>query len=176
MNISSASLGQIVVAEFLGNGGYDHYLRRTRKVHVQGIAERTGSLALKSNGQHLLVDCVTSLGVLAALVVTKMTGWKQADPVFAILLALWMAYGSWRLSHQAFHQLIDRRLEQDEIAAIHDLVYRHDGVLDYHRLRTRLSGNTRYVDMQQVCPISMLANNFCRIVGAKVCCPIDVDL
>jgi DNA-binding transcriptional MocR family regulator len=39
MNISSASLGQIVVAEFLGNGGYDHYLRRARKVHESNIRQ-----------------------------------------------------------------------------------------------------------------------------------------
>jgi DNA-binding transcriptional MocR family regulator len=37
MNIGAASLPQLVVAEFLSNGGYDHYLRRARKVHEANI-------------------------------------------------------------------------------------------------------------------------------------------
>jgi len=37
MNISAASLPQMVIAEFLGNGGYDHYLRRARKSHEANV-------------------------------------------------------------------------------------------------------------------------------------------
>ncbi len=120
--------------------------------HVGAISKRTGSLALASNSQHLMVDCITSVGVLGALVVTKMTGWEQADPAFAILLAGWMAVGAWRLARQAFDQLVDRALTEDEIEQIRGLVNSQVGVLDCHRLRTRLSGDTRYIDMHIVVP------------------------
>lgn len=120
--------------------------------HVGRIAKQTGSLALASNSQHLMVDCVTSVGVLGALVVTKMTGWEQADPAFAILLAGWMVIGAWRLARQAFDQLVDRALTKDEIEQIRALVESQEGILGYHRLRTRLSGDTRYVDMHVVVP------------------------
>lgn len=122
--------------------------------HVGGIAKRTGSLALASNSQHLMVDCITSVGVLGALAVTKMTGWVQADPAFAILLAGWMAVGAWRLARQAFDQLVDRALTEDELEQIRAIVESQAGILSHHRLRTRLSGDTRYIDMHIVVPDS----------------------
>lgn len=120
--------------------------------HVKGISLRTGSLALASNSQHLMVDCVTSIGVLVALLVTKMTGWEKADPIFALILAVWMAVGAWRLAKQAFDQLVDRALTEEEIDQIRSLVDSHEGILGHHRLRSRLSGDTRYVDMHIVVP------------------------
>jgi cation diffusion facilitator family transporter len=120
--------------------------------YVKRIADRSGSLALQSNSQHLLMDCVTSAGVLVALLATRLTGWQAADPVFALGFAAWMAFGAWKLARQAFDQLIDRRLETDEIDRIKELVESHEGLLGYHRLRTRLSGDTRYVDMHIVVP------------------------
>jgi ferrous-iron efflux pump FieF len=109
-------------------------------------------LALQSNSQHLLVDCVTSVGVLDALLVAKFTGWTQADPIFAIGLAGWMAFGAWRLSKQAFDQLVDRSLTDEDIKTIHEVVESHPGILSFHRLRTRLSGNMRNIDFHIVVP------------------------
>ena len=120
--------------------------------YVKSVAYRTESLALHSNSQHLMVDCVTSVGVLVALVFTKLTGWQQADPIFALLLVGWMASGAWRLAKLAFEQLIDRRLESDEIEKIKSLVSDQEGIISSHRLRTRLSGNTRYIDLHIVVP------------------------
>lgn len=120
--------------------------------HVKAVADRTGSLALKSNSQHLLIDCVTSIGVLAALLATKLTGWVWADAVFALLLAGWMAVGAWRLAKQAFDQLIDRRLTDAELSQIREIIQLQSGVIGYHRLRSRLSGDTRYVEMHVVVP------------------------
>jgi len=120
--------------------------------HVKGIAERTGSVALASNGQHLMVDFWTSVGVLAALLTTKLTGWAYADPIFAIGFACWLAIGAWRLSVEAFQQLIDRSLSSEELERIRQTVESHAGILGYHRLRSRLSGNVRYVDLHVVVP------------------------
>jgi cation diffusion facilitator family transporter len=121
--------------------------------HVKRIANRTRSLALKSNSQHLMVDSVTSVGVLGALLVTKLTGWEKADPVFALLLAVWMAVGAWKLAKQAFDQLIDRSLTDEELQEIKRIVENHPGIMGYHRLRSRLSGDTRYIDMHVVVPV-----------------------
>ena len=120
--------------------------------YVTYVANKTKSLALRSNGRHLLADFVTSLGVLAALAGTKFTGWGWLDPAIAILLALWMCFGAWMTAQEAFQHLIDRRLEDGELAAIQRLVEENKEVLGYHRLRSRLSGDMRYVDMHIVLP------------------------
>lgn len=119
---------------------------------VSRVGKSTGSLALQSNGQHLGVDAVTSAGVLGALALTQLTGWKQADAVVAILLAGWIGYSAWRLAKKAFDQLIDRRLPDNEVSTIKSIVETHEGILSCHQLRSRLSGNERYIDMHIVVP------------------------
>ncbi|MCW5934751.1 MAG: cation transporter [Fimbriimonadia bacterium] len=120
--------------------------------YVTGVAKKTDSLALRSNGQHLTVDFVTSLGVLAALVAVKLTGWKLIDPLLAIGLALWMAVGAWKLARLAFEQLIDRRLPEEEIQRIERILREDPRALSFHRLRTRRSGYIRYIDLHIVVP------------------------
>jgi cation diffusion facilitator family transporter len=120
--------------------------------YVLKVAKQTRSLALRSNGQHLTADCFTSIGVMAALWGTSLTGWHWLDPVVALVIAAWMCVGSWRLAHEAFHHLIDRRLSDEELQTIERLVGGNSDVLGYHRLRTRLSGNVRFIDMHIVVP------------------------
>lgn len=121
-------------------------------LYAHRVAKATRSLALLSNSQHLFVDFITSLGVLIGLTVVKLTGWTWADPVIAIVFAGWMGLGAWRLSHLAFHELIDVRLPEGEVSRIRAILADESTVLGYHRLRTRRSGNVRYVDMHIVVP------------------------
>lgn len=120
--------------------------------YVQRVAKQTHSLALASNAQHLFVDALTSAGVLLSLLVIHFTGWVQADPAFALLIAIWIGWGAWRISHQAFHELIDVRLPDSEIDRINQILGQEPGVLGYHRLRTRRSGGQREIDVHIVVP------------------------
>jgi len=120
--------------------------------YVDRIGKRTHSLALKSNAQHLMVDFVTSVGVLAGLFAVHLTGVTWSDSVVALGLAVWMTIGAWRLARQAFHDLIDVRLPDEEVAWIGTMVEHEPGVLGYHKLRTRRAGSLRYVDMHIVVP------------------------
>jgi cation diffusion facilitator family transporter len=119
---------------------------------VGRIASQTGSLALKSNAQHLMVDFVTSAGVLGGLVLAKATGATWADSVLALGFAVWMAWGAWKLSFQAFHDLIDIRLPDEEIHQVRTLIESEPQILGFHRLRTRRSGSMRFIDMHIVVP------------------------
>ena len=115
-------------------------------------SKQTHSIALKSNGQHLTADSVTSIGVLLALALTKITNLYWVDPAMAILIACWMTLGAWRLMVEAFDHLIDKRLSDAELDRIEQILNAHKEVLGHHRLRSRMSGNMRYIDMHIVVP------------------------
>lgn len=120
--------------------------------YVARVGRQTHSLALQSNGQHLYVDAITSAGVLIALAITSLSGWQQADAVVALILAAWIGLNAFALARKAFDQLIDRRLPDEELDTIRRLVGAHTEILNCHRLRTRLSGVERYIDMHIVVP------------------------
>ncbi|MCB8932283.1 MAG: cation diffusion facilitator family transporter [Fimbriimonadaceae bacterium] len=120
--------------------------------YVLRVARRTESLALLGNGQHLLVDAVTSGGVLVGLALTRMTGASWADPAVALVLAVWMLGGAWKLARESTQQLIDQRLPLSELELIESIVVEEQAVLGHHRLRTRRSGDVRFVDMHIVVP------------------------
>lgn len=120
--------------------------------YVTRIGQRTDSMVLKSNGQHLMVDFWTSVGVLVALAITRLTGWAQADAVCAFLFAAWIAYGAWGMVCETFNELIDRALPEEEMQAIRAILDEEKGCLSWHRLRARHSGSTHYVDVHVVVP------------------------
>jgi len=121
-------------------------------IYMSGVAKRTGSTALHVNSQHLRIDFITSLGVFAGLAITKFTHWPYADPLLAILLAIWICMGAVQLSLRAFHELIDIRLPESEIDKIKKLIEAEKDVISYHRLRTRRSGSVRNIDFHIVVP------------------------
>lgn len=45
INIASSTLSQLTVAEFLAEGGYDHYLRSVRRVYAQQVARMARAVA-----------------------------------------------------------------------------------------------------------------------------------
>ncbi|HWD41167.1 MAG TPA: cation diffusion facilitator family transporter [Fimbriimonas sp.] len=118
--------------------------------YVSGVGKRTSSIVLQSNGQHFLIDFWTSFGVLVALGVTHFTGWKQADPIFALLLAIWIARNAWLMSVKAFQELIDHRVSDQDLRAIEDILASDSRVLSYHKLRTRHSGSVHYIELHVV--------------------------
>lgn len=120
--------------------------------YVLAVGRQTQSLVLLSNGQHLMVDFWTSLGVLFALGLIRLTGWNALDSLLAIGIAIWLLRGAWRLASHAFHDLIDQSLPPDEIMRIDAILCAEPSVISYHNLRTRRSGSMRYIDLHVVVP------------------------
>ena len=121
---------------------------------VQKIAKETGSFALASNAQHIQVDIVTTLGVVASLLVTKFIGWPYADPLFALGLSLWLGFSSVKMIHAAFDQVIDKHIDPEDLFLIQRILNEEPELISYHKLRTRHSGEHHFVEMHIVVPHS----------------------
>lgn len=113
------------------------------------VSKDVDSMALEADALHLKTDVYTSLGVGVGMVLIKLTGLTILDPIVAILVALLIIKEAWELCYKAFEQLIDIRLsdkEEKEIIQIIESAKTEKGIIDYHKLKTRKSGNVRHID------------------------------
>ncbi|HLK14003.1 MAG TPA: cation diffusion facilitator family transporter [Fimbriimonadaceae bacterium] len=147
----------------LMSGAAGYYIRR--------VGLRTQSAALQANGLHLLSDLGTSAGVALAFALVKLAGIHWADGVIGIVLGAWLVVSSFRVGHEAFQQLIDRRLPDVDVARIREVIGGEPSLISYHRLRTRLSGNVRYIDCHVVVP-----NTWSVVEAHQVVDKLEIEL
>lgn len=122
------------------NGGLGFYLMR--------LGKKYHSLVLEADGKHILTDCLTSLGVILALVLTRLTGWMYFDPILAILIGCNILWTGLKLIFNAFHGLMDRTdpLLDTKIRSI--LKNETDKrEIRFHHLRHRDAGNRLMIEV-----------------------------
>jgi cation diffusion facilitator family transporter len=116
-------------------------------------AKRTRSLALETDGRHLLADVYTTLGVAAGLGLTAATGIQRLDPLIALAVGLLILRTGADLLRRSFHGLMDRALEPAELAAIRDAITGQLAAgMTFHELRTRRVGPRRLADVHLLVP------------------------
>ena len=116
-------------------------------------AERIGSPALKADSLHYATDLWVNGAALAALLVVRFTGWNQADPIVALVVAAYVFYSGARLALEAMGDLSDRGLPAEDLARIRETVASFaPEVVGMHDLKTRRSGGQRFVELHLEIP------------------------
>ena len=119
--------------------------------HLMKVSKETDSIALEADALHLRTDVYTSVGVLAGLVAIRFSGMAIIDPIIAIAVALMIIKASYDLTRTAMANILDVRLPDEEERIIHEVLDQNGNYfVEYHKLRTRKSGNLRYIDMHLV--------------------------
>ena len=117
---------------------------------------RLRSPALAADGRHLLTDVVTSVGVLAGLLLVPVTGLHQLDPALAALVALNILWSGWGLMKESIGGLMDEAVPEKVLVQIREIIAGNaDGAIEAHDLRTRHAGRVTFIDFHLVVPGSM---------------------
>ena len=108
---------------------------------------RHRSITLVADGNHLLTDVWTSVGVLAGVGLVVLTGWHVLDPVVAILVAVNILRIGYGLVKQSVIGMLDVVLPPEDVAAVDAVLerYRQGGSVVILPPRTRQSGRQRFV-------------------------------
>lgn len=112
------------------------------------VGRRRRSVALEADGQHLMTDVWTSIGVLIGVGSVGITGWEILDPMIALLVAGWIGFNGYTILKRSALGMIDTALPEHEIAAIRDILERNcRPTIEYHALRTRQAGSRSFISM-----------------------------
>ena len=104
------------------------------------VVKKSGSVAIDADSLHYKTDVLINLGVMVSLFLSSHFGWKYADPLIAIMIALYIVRGAWEIGKTALGILMDRELEDADRQKIREIVMAHEEVKGLHDLRTRSSG------------------------------------
>ena len=114
---------------------------------------RLRSAALRADGQHLLTDVWTSVGVVTGVFLVWFTGWLVLDPLIALLVAGNIVWIGVRLLNDTAHGLLDSALPPEEQEIITGIQSRYEEAgIEFHALRTRNAGRRRFVSMHVLVP------------------------
>jgi len=135
----------LTLAAGLANAALGWYLVSTGR--------RAQSLILVADGQHVLSDFWTSLGVVLGLVLVRVTGVAWLDPAVALVLGANLAFTGFRLVRRAAGGLLD----EEDTELLTRLVAAFDGtrtpgIIRIHRLRAIRVGRFTHVDAHLVVP------------------------
>lgn len=116
---------------------------------------RYDSITLEADGQHLMTDVWTSVGVLLGVGLVWLTGWQRLDPLIALVVAANIVRAGVSLVRRSALGLMDTALPPDELARVRAVLdgYAARGV-HYHALRTRQAAARRFVSMHLLVPDS----------------------
>jgi len=118
------------------------------------VGKRRHSIALESDGRHLMTDVWTSVGVVAGVALVAATGWLILDPLIALAVAVHIVWTGALLVRRSFRGLLDAAIPAADLAEIEKIFgeYRKRYGVDFHALRTRSAGSRRFVTFHMLVP------------------------
>ena len=101
------------------------------------FGKRAGSAMIKANAQNMAGDVFTSLGVLAGLAVSSVTGSGTADAVIASLIGACVIKSAINIFMEANLELMDGSAGTEQYRIVFDAVRSVEGAGNPHRARMR---------------------------------------
>lgn len=113
------------------------------------VVKKTGSVAIKADSLHYATDLMTNIGILVGIGLYYL-GWLYADPVIAMLIGLYIFKSALEIAYESVQLLLDRELPEEDQKKIIDIALSHPFVIEVHDLRTRQSGQTKFIQFHMV--------------------------
>jgi ferrous-iron efflux pump FieF len=109
------------------------------------VVRRTGSIAIKADSAHYGSDFLVNFSVIAALLVSAQFGLWWTDPLFGLVVALYIAWTALKIGKQSYDMLMDREMDDDDRRRIIEIVTNHPEAVSLHDLRTRQAGQDLFI-------------------------------
>jgi cation diffusion facilitator family transporter len=113
--------------------------------YMLAVAKRVKSSMLVANAWHARSDAASSL-VVGLGIAGNLAGYPILDPIAAAIVGFMVARMGWSFGWDALHDLMDRAIDDEEVAAIRITLEQTPGVKGVHDIRTRKMGDMIVAD------------------------------
>ena len=149
-------------------------------VNIAGMfVLRTGSAAslnLRGAYLELMSDTISSVGVIAAALIMRQTGWRYADPLVSAGIGLFIVPRTWRLLTDAVDVLLEGTPSDVNVTALREAIAAVPGVIGVHDLHVwALTSGTNAMSAHAVRAGDVPAEQVLAGVHQAVTCAFSVS-
>lgn len=116
----------------------------TRSRALSRMAVKHNSQALEADALHFSTDIWSSAVVLFGLIAYQFLGWKNADSIAALFVAVIVLYVSYQLGRKAIDVLLDKS-PQNTPQIVRDILNTYPEIRKYHHLKARTAGADTFI-------------------------------
>ncbi len=111
------------------------------------------SVTIDADGRHLLTDMITSVGLVAGLVLIVLTNIVWLDSALSIVVGLYILYSGYKLIRKSVSVLMDEA-DFNVVTEVIDILnkQRRDSWIDIHNFRAQKYGNDLHIDCHLTLP------------------------
>ena len=122
-------------------------------LYAKAQGKKNQSLALRSSGQHLLIDSYTTYAVAIGIGLVLYTGYKIIDALIAIVMGLWIIYNGYKIIRASLAGIMD----EADMALLDEVILelnqtRNSNWIDMHNLRVIKYGALMHIDCHLTVP------------------------
>lgn len=110
------------------------------------VVRLTQSPAIEADSLHYQTDLFMNTAILIAMLLNG-AGVVYADALFAIGIALYIAFSAVKMFWEAVQTLLDQALPDEDIALIKEIASHHPNILGVHDIMTRRAGAVRFIQL-----------------------------
>lgn len=114
------------------------------------VAKKTNSMVIKADALHYKTDVWSNGAILISLVVIYFSDFHLIDSIMGVIIAIYIIYSAYELIKDGVLMLLDVALDVELVEKIEAIIKNQKDVTSYHYLKTRQSGNIKFVDVHLV--------------------------
>lgn len=115
--------------------------------------KKHNSITLEADSHHLMTDVWTTIGIIAGILLVKLTDWNILDPIMAIVVAGSILYTGAKLIVRSVDGLMDKELAEKDLLKVKQILdkfYVRD--IHYHALYTRQASSKKFISFHLLFP------------------------
>ena len=111
------------------------------------VAKKTGSLAIRADSAHYISDLLSNSAVILSLLAVKYLKIQWIDIIFAVFISFYLINCARKIAVEALEEITDREASNEIKQKISDAILSVEGVKGFHDLRSRVSGNSIFIEL-----------------------------
>ena len=118
---------------------------------LRQIGKQTGSNALLADALHYTSDLFSNTGAILAIALTHYTGNTYYDLVFAVIIGCIIIFSAVKIAKSGISGIMDSSISEKMTKEIERIIQEMPfPAVGFHKLRTRHSGSTKYIDFHML--------------------------
>ena len=118
---------------------------------LRRIGKQTGSNALLADALHYTSDLFSNSGAILAIALTHYTGNTYYDLLFAIIIGCIIIFSAVNIARSGISSIMDSSISEKMTKEIERIIQEMPfPAVGFHKLRTRHSGSTKYIDFHML--------------------------